>query len=110
MPRPAGSKFGAGSMRGTSGWYSPVDKLLRLDHFIGIKILDTVCKESSVGLIVRPRLYFPALIIEFGSNGEVTVGHASGKSSFAPWSFRDGSIRLGGSIRVNEIDVVDPDG
>jgi len=38
----------------------------------------------------------------------LTVRHKFGVSRISPWSYRDGSIRLGGSIRVNEIRVQGP--
>jgi hypothetical protein len=47
-------------------------------------------------------------IIEFGGDETVTVKHKLGVSKISPWSYAEGNIRLGGSIRVNEIRVLGP--
>jgi len=57
--------------------------------------------------VTGPRLN-PGYVIEFGADGMLTVRHKFGVSRISPWSYRDGSIRLGGSIRVNEIRVQGP--
>ena len=48
--------------------------------------------------MTSPRLK-GAFIIDFAENELVTVRYTHGMSSISPWSYRDGSIRFGGSIR-----------
>jgi hypothetical protein len=57
--------------------------------------------------VTGPQLKKPYLI-DFGADGTVNVRHSFGVSRISPWSYRESSIRFGGSIRVNDIKVRGP--